>query len=91
MKKPAIIKHNIKLLTKSEPEVKDNYNLLVARYWEKFEFANGLQDIQLCTPAESITRAFRSLVNEGEIELKEEIKKIRRREEKEYQEVYKAN
>lgn len=88
MKKSSLVKHNVKLLAEKEPEVKDNYNLLALRYWQKFEFATQLKDISSCTPAESITRAFRSLVNTGEIELKEEIKKIRKREEKEYQKEY---
>lgn len=91
MKKPAIIKHNLRLLAKSEPEVKDNYNLLVVRYWMKFELASVLEDVVDCTPAESITRAFRSLVHAGEIELTEEIKKIRRREEQLFEETYRVN
>jgi len=88
MSKTSVIKENVKLLADKEPEVKDNYNLLTVRYWEKFEMAVHMKDIASCTPAESITRAFRSLVNSGEIQLKEEIKKIRRREEKKFQEEY---
>lgn len=88
MGKAAIIKHNIKLLADAEPDVKDNYNLLTKRYWQKYDLANDIEDIVNCTPSESITRAFRSLVKSGDITLKEEIKKIRKREEKEFQKEY---
>lgn len=78
------VKHNIKLLVEKHPEVKDNYNLLSILYWEKFEGAKIIKDIEMCTPSESITRAFRSLVRSGHIELSEETRKNRRYEEKEF-------
>jgi hypothetical protein len=47
-----------------------------------------VSEISDCTSAESITRAFRALVKSGDIVLKEEIKKMRQREQKQYQKEY---
>jgi hypothetical protein len=88
MAKNIGVRNNVKLLAEREPEVKDNYNLLLTRYWEKFESANQVKEIVECTSAESITRAFRALVKSGDIVLKEEIKKIRQREQKQFQKEY---
>jgi len=73
------VTHNVKILAESEPEVKDCYNLLITRYWSKFELAQTLRDSLYCTPAETITRSFRSLVKTGEIEIGE-ITRARRKE-----------
>lgn len=86
--KKITVKTNIKLLVEKEPEVKDNYNLLITRYWEKFEQAHSLQDVFYCTSAESISRAFRSLVRTGEIELSKGTKKVRKREEQDFRQHY---
>ncbi|PGK52522.1 hypothetical protein CN918_32575 [Priestia megaterium] len=78
------VAHNVKILVESEPEVKDCYNLLVTRYWAKFELAVTLRDSLYCTPAETITRSFRSLVKTGEIELGEVTRARRREKRKEF-------
>ena len=80
--KTQTIKDNIKLLSESQPEVRDNYNLLVLRYWQKFEGVENLLDIVDRTPSESITRAFRSLVRGGHIKVSTETRLIRRRQQK---------
>lgn len=78
------IKHNIQLLTERYPEVKDNYNLLIVKYWEKFEGMVDINQVESFTSSESITRAFRSLVRSGHIAVSEKTRKIRNQEEKEY-------
>lgn len=83
-----VIKHNVKILSENNPEVKECYNLLLLTYWERFELAESLNDLKRCTPAESITRAFRSLVKKGEIVLPEEIKRMRKEKRKEYHNYY---
>jgi len=68
-KKIEAVKHNVKILTQNTPEVKDCYNLLIIKYWNQFECALQLEDAKHCTPAETITRAFRSLVKSGDVEV----------------------
>lgn len=80
----SIIKENIQLLAKKHPEVKDNYNLLIVKYWEHFEGIKSMNEVTMGTPSESITRAFRSLVRSGHIEVSKQTKQIRMQERREY-------
>lgn len=73
----SIIKENIQTLAKKVPEVKDNYNLLIVKYWEHFEGIKSMNEVVMGTPSESITRAFRSLVRSGQIEISNETKQQR--------------
>jgi hypothetical protein len=59
------IEKNIVLLAAVEPSVCENYNLLCAMYWHCFDNVSSLSGIDKATPAETITRAYRVLVNEG--------------------------
>lgn len=80
----SVIKENIELLATEHPEVKDNYNLLIVKYWEHFEGIKSINEVTLCTPSESITRAFRSLVRSGKIQLSKKTKQQRMQERREY-------
>jgi hypothetical protein len=56
---------NILELAKVFPDVKSSYSKLVMYYWTFFEDCNSMGSIQYCTSPESITRAFRKLVENG--------------------------
>lgn len=83
-KKIEIVKHNVKILSEKQPEVKDCYNLLIIKYWNQFELALELEDAKRCTPAETITRAFRSLVKSGDIQIGDITKEKRKEKRKEF-------
>lgn len=76
----SVIKENVQLLATKYPEVKDNYNLLIVKYWEHFEGIKSINEVILCTPSESITRAFRSLVRSGHIQISTKTKQQRMQE-----------
>lgn len=86
--KALTIKQNVKILAEKHPEVKTNYNLLIIRYWMKYDHAKTIFDITFCTSSESISRAFRDLVKSGDIELPKNIKELRRKEEKDFRLIY---
>jgi hypothetical protein len=65
------ISKNILELVKVFPEVKTNYNALIMYYWTMFDNATTISTITNCTPTESITRAFRKLVEFGLIHVPE--------------------
>ena len=59
------ISKNILEIVKVFPEVVTNYNALVMYYWAMYDNATTLSTIVNCTSPESITRAFRKLVEYG--------------------------
>lgn len=61
------IRKNIVEMVKAFPEVKENYNELVATYWVLYDNVKEMSDIRKATPAETITRQFRKLVELREI------------------------
>lgn len=82
------IEKNVMTLYKMFPDVQRNYNSLIYYYWVFFDGAEALEDIESCTPPESITRAFRSLRAKGRIELDLDVERFRRKEERDYREVF---
>lgn len=88
MSKAKNIQDNIKQLVSRYPKVTENYNLLVTSYWYVYENARTFADTAKCTSAESITRAFRKLVSEGEIEVSKQTRIARDREEAEFKDEY---
>lgn len=82
----SIVKANIMRLTRVMPETVGNYNTLCSAYWALFDGVNSLDDISQATPAETITRAFRSLVSGGHIAVPEDVRERR----KEAQKVFKT-
>jgi hypothetical protein len=84
----ATLKQNVKVLVDAEPQCAKSYTLLVIRYWMKIEGATGFQDALGCTSPEAITRAFRDLVNTGQIALPADIAKQRKQQEAEYRRIY---
>lgn len=84
----ASLKNNVKLLVDVEPQCARSYTLLVIRYWQKMEGANNFVDALGCTSPESITRAFRDLVNQGLIVLPEDVAQQRRMREDVYRTRY---
>ena len=80
----SAIKNNVQLLTEKHPEVKDNYNLLIVKYWEHFEGIKNMKEVTMGTPSESITRAFRSLVRSGHIQISKQTKQQRLQERRHY-------
>ena len=82
------MKYNVKLLTETKPYVKENYNSLITKYWEVFDGIFTWEDAQYGTSAESISRAFRSLVRSGDIVVSEKTKIIRGQEQSDYRRHY---
>jgi len=82
------IEKNVLTLYKMFPEIQRRYNSLVYYYWVFFDGAEALDDIEKCTPSESITRAFRSLKTKGKIQLSPDVERSRRKEERDYREVF---
>ena len=84
----STLKENLKLLIQTEPQCAKSYTLLVIRYWMKIEGAADFHDALGCTSPEAITRAFRELVNSGQIILPQEILEQRNKQEAEYRALY---
>jgi len=63
------IEKNVLTLYRMFPDIQRSYNSLVYYYWVFFDRAESIEDIEECTPSESITRAFRSLRTKGKIKL----------------------
>jgi hypothetical protein len=72
------VKQKVYRLVQRFPYLKDDYNKLILWFWryydnsEKIFNSNGMAEfnkIHTLTPAESITRAFRELVENGRIKL----------------------
>lgn len=87
--KQAKIQNNITMLVREHPELANNRKALIKKYWEQLEGAKQLTDILHCTPAESITRAFRKLVEEGEVQVDGKVQQMRLEMEEEFREFYK--
>lgn len=64
-----VIKERVRHLVEKEPQTAANRNLLIVRYWMRYDGVKALEDSLGATAAESITRAFRALKNEGDIAL----------------------
>ena len=65
------IKERVKWLTQKKPCVKGDYNLLIAYYFWYFhgrKFGLPFEEILKLPSSESITRAFRKLVEAGEVQ-----------------------
>lgn len=89
MSKQQNVRDKVKLLVKAEPQCAANYNLLIVRYWMKYEGAKDLTDVIVgCTSAESITRAFRALITAGEISLDQKTAQVRAEQEAEFRKEY---
>jgi hypothetical protein len=69
---------NILQLVETFPHLKENYNALVGYYWTIFDGVKNVDDFARATPAETITRCFRKLVELGKIELPERVAKARK-------------
>lgn len=78
------IRENLLNLVKMFPEVKDNYNMLLYYYWRIFDNAITPDEIAKATPAESITRSFRKLVESCDVTLSEETLNKRKKAEVEF-------
>lgn len=78
----------VKELVTQFPFLVENYNLLVSYFWKYIEGANGLEDVASCSSAEAITRAFRRLVQSGEIVVPEDIKEKRLQYQESFREDY---
>lgn len=78
------VAENIKLLVQTFPYIAENYNQLHYFYWFYIDGARKLKDIVECTPAETIRRNFQRLVQKGEVQVPERVKKLRREKEEEY-------
>lgn len=64
MRRNKDIQKNVKQLIEEYPHVVENSNILVVTYWLRFDGNLTLwSDVKNCTPAESITRAFRHIKN----------------------------
>lgn len=88
MAKKAAVARNVKELATVFPEVKRDYNTLVLYYWTIFDGVNDVEAIHEATPLSTITRAFRRLVAVGEIEMPDELRKIKKEKEREFRQEF---
>lgn len=89
-KRHKSVQENIMKLLQTFPNLGENYNTLVSFYWVLFDGISDLNDLYRATPAETITRNFRHLVNIGKIEVPERIKKMRKEKEVEFKSEFSA-
>ena len=66
------VRENLLALVKLFPAIKDNYNLMLYHYWAIYDSATSIDAIGKATPAETITRNFRKLVEVGLVTPSEE-------------------
>lgn len=84
------VKDRVLWIVEHYPSVKKNYTLLVFIYLRKFEGINipyveweKLSNIKV----ETITRAFRKLVEEGKVDVPEDVRRLRRKREEAFRRV----
>lgn len=77
---------NVLNLTKMFPHTINNYNELVVKYWIIYDGVRTFEDVEHATPVETITRAFRKLVEIGLIKVPLSTKQKRKKQ----QEIYKT-
>lgn len=77
MSKMKQVKHNIMRLYSIDRSVADNYNKLIMSYWQTIDGAFFSHQVEGATPAESITRAFRDLVSQGQIQVSRRVREGR--------------
>lgn len=82
MKNNKNVRSNILELVKVFPHLVENYNALVSYYWVVFDNVRNVEDIIHATPAETITRELRFLVNLGMVAVPERVKKARKERER---------
>lgn len=82
------VRKNLLQLLRFFPHIKNNYNQILLYYWSVYDNVQDLADICNATPAETITRNFRKLVEKGEIKLSEDEMKKRKRLQEEYKEEF---
>ncbi|WMT39257.1 hypothetical protein RE628_17550 [Paenibacillus sp. D2_2] len=78
------IRKNIVEMLRTFPEVKENYNELVTTYWVLYDSVKDMSDIRNATPAETITRQFRKLVELQEISPPARVYEARKEKAREY-------
>ena len=64
------IKRRVKELCEEYPQVTGDYNVLIARYYFKFHsrgFGCSFKELLKLPSSESVSRAFRKLVEQGEV------------------------
>ena len=79
MRRNKDIQKNVRQLIEEYPHIVTNSNLLVVTYWLRFD-NNSLtywDDIAKCTPAESITRAFRHVKKKDSLNLNAAVENAR--------------
>lgn len=62
------VAENVLSLVNMFPVTKENYNTLLYYYWTIFDGATSLTSVSNLTPAESVTRAYRKLIESGFID-----------------------
>ena len=78
------VKQNVFELVKAFPSLKENYNSLLVHYWAIYDNATTIEAIVKATPAESITRALRKIVEIGLVDVPEKTKQARAEAQKSY-------
>lgn len=69
-------------LTKMFPNTISNYNELVVKYWIIYDGVRNFEDVENATPVETITRAFRKLVELGLVKVPLSTRQKRKEQEK---------
>lgn len=78
------VQENLLKLVQVHPTVVNDYNALISLYWVYFDDVKSLCNIVEATPAETITRNFRTLVASGKIKVPECVRRQRQERELDY-------
>lgn len=90
-KKQATIAENVKRLAANRPEVRSDYRLLIQYYHFYIDGLNAFVPLDVLrglTQPESITRAYRKLVEAGEIVPEPKVQAARRDQERKFKGYY---
>lgn len=78
------VRQNIMALVERFPFVAEDYSQLQYYYWKIFDGCESLEDIVNATPAESINRNFRKLVEVGAVVVPQRVLNTRKLQEVNY-------
>lgn len=83
------VRANLLELLKIRPDLAENYNQLLGYYWVLFDDVREVSEIGKATPAETITRNLRRLVQCGEVKIPQRVLASRKEKRLEFQHEFK--
>lgn len=84
------VRENLVDMLRAFPSLGENYNALCGHYWAVFDGATTIDTIAKATPAETITRNFRKLVEYGMVQLPARVAEARQEKAREFKTEFKS-